>query len=585
MPVDAPHRELQRIQTRTGPALVLPAPDSSQPKESADVVVALLLAIVVGSVLLFREEEAPPPQLEFGRLTRAVVEDGVRSVWGIDGEAGQTVSIQVESDDFDTLLRLLQPSGTAMTSNDDRDSNNARLVTVLPADGLYGVEIVPRGGLTSGAYTVRVDAEDVRDLESDTGAGGILASDDRLDVWSLQGSAGQAVRLEAESPDFDTVLRLLTEGGEELARDDDGGTDGNSRIEAILPTDGRFFAEVAAFGPLGTGRYEVRVVSSTADSTAGAQVLRVGSTVRGTLNEESVGVWTLSGSAGRIVAVDARSSTFDAVLRLLNARSEEIAYDDDGGEGTDSRIEAILPEDGEYLVEVSAYDAQETGIYEVQVNNAATSNLERDRDLSGSLGLAERGFWRLSGIGGEVVSVEVRSDAFVTALRLLDSRGEELAYSDNVDGEGNSRVTAVLASDDAAYIVEVTAIGASDDGTYVIHARDLDVPELEWSRQDTGFLDGGGVGVWKLNVSAQQEVVAEAQSEEFDTTLRLRDSSGAELAYDDDGGDGTNSRIRAVVPGGVLLVEVKAYFSQSEGNYEVLVMQLPAPTRRTDEPN
>lgn len=66
--------------------------------------------------------------------TLAPMED----TYAFDGEAGQAMTIDLKSEDFDTVLLLRGPDGEILTSNDDfgRDFNS-RIVIELPETGTY----------------------------------------------------------------------------------------------------------------------------------------------------------------------------------------------------------------------------------------------------------------------------------------------------------------------------------------------------------------------------------------------------------------------------------------------------------------
>ena len=67
------------------------------------------------------------------------------------------------------------------------------------------------------------------------------------------------------------------------------------------------------------------------------------------------------------MAVELTSSAFDAYT-ILRTPSGEQRENDDGQDGTDSRLETVLTEDGDYEVMVTSYAAGETGSYRFSVN-------------------------------------------------------------------------------------------------------------------------------------------------------------------------------------------------------------------------
>jgi len=60
------------------------------------------------------------------------------------------------------------------------------------------------------------------------------------DVWSFQGTAGQRVRIELRSEEFDTYVQLLDGRDVQLAEDDDALGDLDSMLEYVLPATGTY---------------------------------------------------------------------------------------------------------------------------------------------------------------------------------------------------------------------------------------------------------------------------------------------------------------------------------------------------------
>lgn len=74
-----------------------------------------------------------------------------------EGTAGNTVTIRMQSEAFDTVLALLGPNGTELATNDDADrSLNSRIVYELPSNGTYTILARSFGG-SGGTYTVTVN--------------------------------------------------------------------------------------------------------------------------------------------------------------------------------------------------------------------------------------------------------------------------------------------------------------------------------------------------------------------------------------------------------------------------------------------
>lgn len=75
----------------------------------------------------------------------------------IEGQAGQEISIFLESNEFDTYLMVISPSGEFTAENNDAgDSTNSSVTIRLPESGVYGVVANAFSASGRGQYTITV---------------------------------------------------------------------------------------------------------------------------------------------------------------------------------------------------------------------------------------------------------------------------------------------------------------------------------------------------------------------------------------------------------------------------------------------
>lgn len=204
------------------------------------------------------------------------------------------------------------------------------------------------------------------------------------DRYTYFGGAGETVTFSLASDHFDAVLRVGTrdETGRwrELASDDDGGSGTDSEVTITFPEQAAYEVHAGAYEAGQSGAYTLFSRTDAHDDvTARLPPTTVvpGQTVTGTLDEmddrgdggEFVDVWdTLGGAA---VTIDLRSQDFDPLLRVMARRAdgtwEEIARDDDGGVGMDSRLTITLPEGG-VRIHVTTYRPGDRGAYTLAVH-------------------------------------------------------------------------------------------------------------------------------------------------------------------------------------------------------------------------
>ncbi|MBI4419630.1 MAG: PPC domain-containing protein, partial [Gemmatimonadetes bacterium] len=76
--------------------------------------------------------------------------------WEIQGRAAETVTIDMESDDFDAFLLLRGPGGTSESDDDSGGNCNPRITITFPETGTYRIGANTVSGSARGAYSLSV---------------------------------------------------------------------------------------------------------------------------------------------------------------------------------------------------------------------------------------------------------------------------------------------------------------------------------------------------------------------------------------------------------------------------------------------
>lgn len=213
-------------------------------------------------------------------------------------------------------------------------------------------------------------------------------------LYTITGHAGQQLRLRLSSTDFDTYLRLSGPNGYLIADDDATGDGTNSQLTITLPADGTYHIGVSSYGAGENGAYalsvgdavatDIAALSSTPAAAAGpAAAIAMGATVNGTLARADgrregasdgayADQYVFSGRRGQRVRIDVTSTDFDPVAVLTPPGMHDPIENDDGADtGLNSRIDEVLPADGEYRLTVTSFTADSTGRYRVAVSPSA----------------------------------------------------------------------------------------------------------------------------------------------------------------------------------------------------------------------
>jgi len=215
-----------------------------------------------------------------------------------------------------------------------------------------------------------------------------LSSGEFVNRFTLNGRQGQALDLRLSSSEFDPYLQITGPGGFSAFNDDDADREGShdSRLIVTLPADGAYVIGATSYQSGESGRYRLSVAdgtnappprptqSATRPTTGGSGLMRIGDTVSGELqggdetlqSGEYVDTYRFQGTRGQRVAVELTSSAFDAYTILRTPSGQQIS-NDDGEDGTNSRLDTVLSESGEYEVMVTSFNAGETGSYRFSV--------------------------------------------------------------------------------------------------------------------------------------------------------------------------------------------------------------------------
>jgi hypothetical protein len=306
------------------------------------------------------------------------------------------------STDFDAYLRVARNMGAitdVLKEDDDHGGGtNARLRFTPKEAGTYLIVAQALDSTATGAFELRLaDAPrtttaapqplrpgvTVRAALTETDA--ILEDDDTyFDTYTIQGRAGQRLQVEMASDSFDTFLNLgrMTDGEfVSKSTDDDGAGGGtNSRMRVTLDENGEYIVRANSIG-VGTGPYTLTLTERPEARPATAQAVVAGATTSGTLTDGDAesddgalyDLWSYRGTAGESLVVTLSSPSFDTMLvvgQMVGGEFRELSNNDDGPDGTNSRLEVTLPSTGEYLIRTASLNVGGQGEYELRVETS-----------------------------------------------------------------------------------------------------------------------------------------------------------------------------------------------------------------------
>jgi len=253
-------------------------------------------------------------------------------------------------------------------------------------------------------------------------------------LYEFDGQAGDVVTIEmiALNGDLDPYLSLLdSDGGLLISNDDIASDNYNSRIEYYsLPADGVYRIVASRYSQadgISTGSYSL-TLSQVEEMATSAEAPSLGVdyepiaqnvTITGELNGETPHYYLISGSAGDVLAALLRPQDADLrpLVRFLTTDLDLVSdsVDDDDGVAT----YFVLPEPGEYLIEVASQGG--AGSYELETVGFEAQWLTYGDQVAGSVTDDRPNNWYVFDARfGDTVTVEMTaSDGDLTPYAIL----------------------------------------------------------------------------------------------------------------------------------------------------------------------
>jgi hypothetical protein len=329
----------------------------------------------------------------------------------------------------------------------------------------------------------------------------------RFRVYRFVGRKGQRLIGTMRSSDFDaflTVARTVSGITDAIATDDDrGGGEKNTdaRARFTVPDDGTYLLVAQSLAEDGAGAYTLSLAAAPAAVITAPRNIGVGQTLSGRLDETDAvledddtfyDTWIFNGRRGQRVQIEMKADSLDAFLnvgKMEGTQFNSIRTDDDGGDGTNSRMTITLPDDGQYVIRANEVGTK-TGAYTVSVTErqagpttATPHPIEPNQEVTGTLNDEDPSgddnsyydYWTYQGRAGERLRITMSSDAFDTFVSIGTADGShynELASNDDGPDGTNSLLEFTLPND-GVYTIRAKALSGDSTGEYRLKVEKL----------------------------------------------------------------------------------------------------------------
>ena len=570
---------------------------------------------------------------------RGRLEDGDARTRGSDGyryddyrvnlRAGQRLEAQMTSDDFDAYLEVYAEGSLRQSLASDDDSAgdlNARLRFTAPEAGVYIVRARTFSGIETGDYQLSLKERAAPRMprpgriavgRDETGSLGANSAEDddgkRYDAYAFRASAGERVKIDLESDDFDSFLRVgrIVNGAfVQMAENDDGGSSLNARLVFTAPQAGEYLIRVTSYNGSAEGDYRLSMEQGPPAPTAAP--VTIGEETRGRLNSDSAtsdsgapaDLYRFSGRAGQRVAITMKADGFDTYLELFDANHNSLATDDDSAGDLNARLTHTLAEDGDYLIEARAFSSGE-GPYTLNIEEIAPppppSAIAFGQTVEGELTNSDAtdddgrryDAFVFSGTEGQRIQAVMRSGDFDAYLQLGENGEEfsEIASDDDGLGQGTDARLIFTLPEKGEYVLRARSWSRDAKGLYALELQDLGGEPSPGSlligstvrarlTERASITDEGiYYDAYHFKAKADEKLRFTLIASSFDAVVEVgeeKDGDYFKLEEDDDGLSDTHARLNWTAPrDGSYVLRARSFGSNSTGDYVLITERQP----------
>ena len=419
---------------------------------------SVILILLAGAV--FAQN---PQELRTGSFINGNLNSG-QEIWYSVRASDAGVLIVETTGDTDTYLEAYDAQRNLITENDDGPSGlNARVEIMAARGASYLFKLRGYGGHSSGPFRILASMQPVTELRIGSAGSGNLVSGEKQ--WFIVRTAQNGIIRVETSGNTDTVLEAYSENMEYIISDDDSGDGVNARIDIVAGAGRTYYFVLAASYDSSGGPFRITADSRSLPSPA---QLNPGSFINGNI-VSGQDYWYSSRVSSRVFLIVETAGSTDTMLQVFNESLELLSSDDDGGEGTNARVEIIAEPNRTYLFRLRGF-SDSSGPYRITAssrNLPAPVQLNPGSFTSGNIASGQD-YWysvRVSGRGLLVVETTGNID---TMLEAYSESFDRLAADDD-GGDGNNARIEIMAEPNRTYLFRLK--GYSDaSGPYRIFA-------------------------------------------------------------------------------------------------------------------
>jgi hypothetical protein len=325
-------------------------------KKSHLFLLVALFFIVTGGLFAQNAQE-----LRFGTYVSGNLNSGDEIWYSLRPAESGFVIVEVTSD-MDTYLEFFNAQRELLAEDDDGgEGYNAKLEIFAESGKTYYIKVRGYDSGDTGPYRILASVKPLpaaRDLSFGNFMSGNLSS--KEEQWYRVRTTQAGLVTVETSGGVDTIMEVYNGSWQLMGSDDDSGENYNARLEILVEPNQTYYFKVGGYGSDDTGSYRIfanfeTIQTENNTERSRAITLRLGEAFPVFLLKSSESRWYVYNLTRSAAFVVQTRGNMDTMLFLYDSNGNQIADDDDGGEGNNAMIYQRLNQ-GTYYIEVKGYD-------------------------------------------------------------------------------------------------------------------------------------------------------------------------------------------------------------------------------------
>ena len=447
---------------------------------------------------------------------------GETDEWSIPGKKDDIIMAYVNTSNFDSVLKVIDPKGKVLRIVDEEGSNSS-LAMRLTTDGEHKICVEAFKNRGSGTYRLHLSKFQGRFAELEKNFQGRLTRKGEIHHY-FQAKKGQILIPSVKNFSWE----IFNEKGRRVSNH------AWSQVVQIKKS-GEYYLKIEGRS---LAKYDLCLRS--------ARMLEIqkGKEIEKKLHSSEMHIWNYKIQNPEFVVVEIlkRGSIRTQFISHNEAKYQEsIQFLPISSKGARVRYAVVLKKKGNYQLQILAISNTSYRLHFLD----PTVSMPLTGKISSKIKIGGTAFYRFKAFAGQLLQMDLSSQHFDPQLKLYDDQGKYIDKNDDGEENLNSKMM-IMVKKTGYYRLLTSSVGNGGGGDYQLRIRKKDLLKTRIGQRVCWKLENNAY--WSFEGKKDQAIIVNVHSKTLDPKTVLFDPSGTALISDDDSGIGSDSLFAVKLP-------------------------------------